>query len=142
MRVDAEVIRPRLERLLSEVDEIERKLPNTVEAYGAPDGEGARYELEHRLFIALQAMLDTATHIAVAGGARSLDSYRDAFTALASLGIVDRELVDRLQGAPGLRNALAHEYLSVDDERVYRAMQQAGELRAFAASVWEWVERQ
>jgi uncharacterized protein YutE (UPF0331/DUF86 family) len=85
-------------------------------------------------------MLDTATHLAVTGNVVHLDTYRDAVTALMNLGVLDESLLDRLGSAPGMRNALAHEYLNMDHYRVYEAMSHVDDLRRFAAAVWEWVE--
>ncbi len=140
-RVDREVVGQRIERMLFEVEQIERRLPGTCEEYVAAEFDDRRYELEHRLYIALQAMLDTAAHIAVSQDVRNLMTARDAITAMGRLGIADRSLVERLEGAVGLRNALVHEYLVLDDERVYRAMCSVDDLRAFAAAVWGWVGR-
>ena len=68
-------------------------------------------------------MLDVASHVAVAGNVRNLQTYRDAVEAMVTLGIVDAGLGEALEGAPGLRNALAHEYLNIDHQRVYAAME-------------------
>ena len=141
-RVDREVVRQRLERELFEIENIEAKLPHTLEGYVAPEFEPTRYELEHRLYIAIQALLDTASHIAVALGARNLDTYRAATDALASLGVISIDLAERLEGAAGMRNAIAHTYLELDLAKVYAAMRSTDDLREFAASVWEWLELQ
>lgn len=141
-RVDREVVRQRLERLLYEVDQIEGKMPRSAAEYASSGFEAQRYELEHRLFIALQALLDTATHVAVACGARNLETYRAATDALALIGVISSDLASRLEGAAGMRNALVHGYLELDHERVYEAMRSSAGMREFAAAVWEWLERQ
>lgn len=97
-----------------------------------------RYELEHRLFVALQALLDAAAHVAVTAGARPLESYGDAIEALVRMGIVDEDHGRTLLAASGLRNALAHDYMRLDHARVYAALRDADELRRFARVVWEW----
>ncbi|MDP2401652.1 MAG: DUF86 domain-containing protein [Actinomycetota bacterium] len=134
---DREIVRSRIERMLFEVDAIERRLTPTLADFLAADSEPLRYELEHRMYIALQAMLDLATHVAAAHGARNLESYRDALDALASSGVTETELAESLAGVPGLRNALAHEYAALDHARVYEAMTEIGMLRRFAAAIWE-----
>ncbi len=138
--VDREVVRQRLERMLRELDRIDCKLPATCDEYASDANEDRRYELEHRMYIALQALLDTAAHVAVSEGVRDLMTNRDAIMAMASLGIADGALVDRLEGAAGLRNALAHEYFDVDNARVYLAMSRSDDLRLLAAAIWEWLE--
>ncbi len=142
VRVDRHVVRERLERMLSEVEAIELDMPLSGEDFSHPDNETLRYAIEHRLYIALQAALDTASHIAVVGGYRPITSYRDAMAAMLKMGVAGPELQEFLDGAPGLRNALAHEYLDLDCERVYSALQRLDDVKRFAAAVWEWVEGQ
>lgn len=140
-RVDRDIVSVRLERMLNEVDEIERKLPGRVKDYTRGSAEDLRYELEHRLYIALLAVLDTAAHFAVIGD-QPADSYRDAIMAMQRLGVMDGELAERLARAAGLRNALVHDYLEVDNALVYAAMRDLGDLRRFAEQVWRWVLEQ
>jgi uncharacterized protein YutE (UPF0331/DUF86 family) len=139
-RVDREVVRQRLERMLTELDRIEQRRPSTLEEYSAPESENLRYELEHRMFIALQAMLDASAHLAVAEGVRDLMSSRDAILAMARLGVANTALVERLEGVAGLRNALAHEYLRTDDASVFDSMCAIDDVRQMVAAMWEWTE--
>jgi uncharacterized protein YutE (UPF0331/DUF86 family) len=126
--------------MLHELDAIERGLPGNLEAFRAAD-EDVRYALEHRVFVVVQAMLDVATHIAVVSDYRELESYGDALRALAVLGVVSPELASRLAGAAGLRNAIAHGYLELDQERLYAALSATDDMRGFAAELWTWVEQ-
>ncbi len=139
-RVDRAVVRTRLDRLLSEVEAIETRTPADYAEYAAFENEGLRYELEHRLLIAIQAMLDVATHIAVVSDVRPLEAYRDGIVALTRLGALTEELGDRLVMAAGMRNLLVHEYRATDTRRVYGSLQGVSELARFAAEVWQWVE--
>ncbi|MDO9557721.1 MAG: DUF86 domain-containing protein [Coriobacteriia bacterium] len=138
--VDQIVIAERLDRLLAEVEAIESRTPSNAANYALDENEGLRYELEHRLMIALQAMLDVSAHIAVVGGVRPLDSYRDAVRALVRLTVVDADLGVRLADAAGMRNILTHDYLTTDPRRVFSALTRVDDLRRFAASVWTWVQ--
>lgn len=138
--IDRTVVRQCLDRIVFECDAIALRLPTSAAEYSSADAEGLRYELEHRLFVALQAMLDAAAHVAVASDWRRLDSYRDALTALVALGALPAELGGRLTEAAGLRNLLAHEYLAVDDARIHAALARSEDLRLFAKAVWEWIE--
>ena len=138
--VDRDVVRARLGRVLHEIDAIERSLPAQLEAYTDPAYEDLRYALEHRLFVATQAMLDVAAHIAVSSDYPKLDSYADALDALGKLGVVESVVVEKLRGAAGLRNAIAHGYLELDQAMVYEALRLTDEVRSFAAGVWDGIE--
>ena len=62
--------------------------------------------------------------------------YADGFRRLASAGVVDRGLADRLVRAAGFRNIVAHVYSRLDLGRVYRAAQDGpADLIAFLAAV-------
>lgn len=137
---DPEVLGARLERIAREVDAIDASLPPTPEEYGDAAHEGLRYELEHRLLIALQAVMDIAAHVAVAAGSRPIETYRDAVLALAAQGIVPGDLAEALAEAVGLRNALVHEYLGIDDARVWAALSRTDDLKRFSVAVWRWME--
>ena len=137
--VDREVVRERLDRLLSEVEAIEARLPESFERFAAAADEGLRYELEHRLLIAIQSMLDVATHIAVVTGARPLETYRDGVVALPGIGVLSHESANELAWCAGMRNVLVHEYAGVDQARVYEALREVDVLAEFAGAVWEWV---
>jgi uncharacterized protein YutE (UPF0331/DUF86 family) len=128
-----------IERLDSEIRAIETCRPDSLDAFLAD--EDRRYMLEHRLFIALQAVLDIAAHLTVASRAPDVETYRDAVEALASIDVVDMTLATRLAEKAGMRNVLAHSYLGVDQRRVYAALADLDDLKRFAASVWRWMER-
>jgi uncharacterized protein YutE (UPF0331/DUF86 family) len=139
-RIDREVVRDRLERAVHEAEVIGSRELGDESSFCDPANENQRYELEHRLFVAIQAVLDTASHIAVASGYRPITSYRDAMEALVRLGVAGPEISEFVEGAPGLRNKLAHEYHEVECAQIFEAMQGIEDVQRFAAAVWEWVE--
>lgn len=141
-QVDREVVRVRFERVLNELDAIEADLPSTLAAYQDPAQETLRYALEHRLFMALQAVLDVATHIAVVSDYPGLDSYSDALRALTGMGVVSSETSALVVGAAGLRNAIAHGYLELDHDRVYEALCRTEDIRRLTREIWDWVGEQ
>lgn len=137
--VDRAVVRERLDRLLSEVEAIEARVPESLERFSAAESESLRYELEHRLLIAIQSMLDVSTHVAVVSGAKPLETYRDGVVALAGIGVLSDESASKLARCVGMRNVLVHEYRAVDRARVYEALREVDMLGEFAIAVWEWV---
>lgn len=138
MRVDRAVVEVRLDRIVYELDGISASLPPSQREFADPANEQLRYSLEHRLFIALTATLDIATHLASASDVQ-VDSYASAVMSLVGLGVFDHDLAERLVAATGMRNILAHEYEDVDFGRLYRALR-SDLLEEFARSVWAWIE--
>ena len=63
-------------------------------------------------------------------------NYGDAFRLLQAAGVIEAALADRLVGAAGFRNIVAHAYGSLDMARVYDAATRGpGDLRAFLRCV-------
>lgn len=139
-RVDREVVSSRIERVVNELDAIDEHRPSTLEDYLDSVEETRRYALEHRLLIALQAMLDLATHVAAVSDYQRLDSYADAMRALSELGVLSKETATALQGVAGMRNAIAHGYLELDHAMVFEALGATEDMRRFCREVMEWAE--
>jgi uncharacterized protein YutE (UPF0331/DUF86 family) len=89
----------------------------------------------HALYLAVQATVDLALHIAADHGLPQSPTYRTAFRPLADHGIIDLALAERLEGWAGFRNVLAHFYSVVDYARVFAALSEVGDLEEFATSV-------
>lgn len=141
-RVSRPAIDDRLARIACEIDIIEEMRPEHVEQYLSSDFRVEHAALEHHIFIALQAVVDIAAHIVASQGYGVPGTYREAVVKLGREHIIDGQLAESLADAAGLRNAIAHAYLELDQERVFSALWKTDELKRFAASVWEWVETQ
>ena len=89
----------------------------------------------HALYVAVQATVDLALHVAADRGLPQANSYRAAFLPLADHGVIDRALAERLEGWAGFRNVLAHLYSAIDYDRVYAALSETTDLEDFAAAV-------
>jgi uncharacterized protein YutE (UPF0331/DUF86 family) len=94
-----------------------------------------RLEAERALQVAIQICVDLAAHLVAEQGLTKPDDYRGLFTALAQADAIDSSLAERLAAAAGLRNLLVHAYAELDDEKVWEALGQLDDLRAFAAAV-------
>lgn len=141
-RVSRSAIEDRLARMAREIDAIELLRPDSLEAYVAEDSQTVRMALEHRLFLATQAMVDIAAHIVASRGYGVPATYREAVVKLGSIGVVPQSVADAVADAAGLRNAIAHAYLDLDQERVFAGLWRTDDLKRFAAAVWQWLERE
>lgn len=61
---------------------------------------------------------------------------------LATHGVIDTDLGDRLVWAAGFRNVLVHGYVDVDDERVLSALDDLADLWLFIEQVRSWARAQ
>lgn len=75
--------------------------------------------LERNLEVAIQSCIDIASHIVAQIALEKPTENRDLFSILAKHEIIPKNLSERLMLMSGLRNILAHEYLEIDEGRVY-----------------------
>ena len=71
------------------------------------------------VFLAIQDCLDLAGHWVSDAGWTPPNDAAEAFDRLADHGAIDRRLADSMRAAAGLRNRIAHGYVSVEHGRMY-----------------------
>ena len=88
------------------------------------------------LYLALQGCSDLALHVVADRGLGVPPDTRGAFELLERAGLLDAALARRLMAAVGLRNRIAHQYGTVDLQRVFAiAQSDLGDAEALAAAV-------
>lgn len=80
-----------------------------------------QWSVLHGLQIAIQAVLDVATHLATAEG-EPVSSYAAAIDALGRRQRLEASFARRLRGIAGFRNVIVHDYLEVDLDIVAGAL--------------------
>ena len=70
-------------------------------------------------------MIDINYHLLTESGQPPPRDYYESFTALTTIGLLDREFATRIAACAGLRNRIAHEYEAIDPARVHEALQSA-----------------
>ena len=130
--VDARGVTERLNRLGLLIEELERLRTKGRDTYEA-DFE-VRLATEHALQMAVQVCLDLGAHLIAEHGLPTPADYRGVFKSLRAAGL-DEGLAKRLGSAAGMRNVIVHEYLAVDDDLVWDALDSLDEFRSFGAFV-------
>jgi uncharacterized protein YutE (UPF0331/DUF86 family) len=126
-RIDARL--ERLEELLLQLDGFRARGRSAYD--GDPE---VKLATQHGLQLAIQICIDIAAYLVAASGRSGPDRYQDLFADLRIDGL-DDHLAARLGQAAGLRNILVHDYLDIDDEVVWGALDHLEDLREFAAFV-------
>jgi uncharacterized protein YutE (UPF0331/DUF86 family) len=129
---DRELIAKKLARIETSVHEIE--------TLGRPEeiGRDVREErfLEHTLQIAIQAVIDIASHIVSDERLGEPDTNRELFQLLATHGWISEELAETLRSMAGFRNVLVHGYDTVDLGIVREVVaERLGDLLEFATTI-------
>lgn len=79
---------------------------------------------KHLLQVSIGCCLDLANHIIAAKGWRSPQDYFDSFRILNERGLIPEEFLPTLRQMVSLRNRLVHLYWQVDEEILYRILQE------------------
>jgi uncharacterized protein YutE (UPF0331/DUF86 family) len=137
--VDADRVLRRLERLEQLIEALEAARADGREALGAD----VRQELhvEHALQLAIQVCIDVGAHLVSELGLPTPDDYREIFEALSRAQLIDAGLAARLGEAAGRRYLLVHEYVDIDLDKVWEALGNLDDLRAFAGFAARQAER-
>jgi len=89
---------------------------------------------ERYLHLAVESVLDLANHYISDAHLRTPDTNQDTFTCLEEAGELEPELAARLRAWAGFRNVLVHEYVAIDHDIAWQAIQhELGDLDRFAA---------
>ncbi|MBU0460326.1 MAG: DUF86 domain-containing protein [Nanoarchaeota archaeon] len=70
----------------------------------------------------IEAIVDLAFLIVKEKGLKNPEDDKSVFNILKDNQIISEKLSERLKNAKGMRNILAHEYGSIDDETVFHAL--------------------
>jgi uncharacterized protein YutE (UPF0331/DUF86 family) len=132
--VNREVFRLRLSKLEEYVRRL-RKLAEIDRGQLLEDA-GLVAQMERWMHLSAEASLDLAQHLISSEGWRTPSTNREAFRILREEGVLDPELATHMEGWAGLRNVLAHLYLEIDYDQLYRTLtEELGQLEDFAAAL-------
>jgi uncharacterized protein YutE (UPF0331/DUF86 family) len=93
------------------------------------------------LLVAVQEAIDVSFHIAADEGWAMPGSAEEAFEALATHGVLTRDLARALATIARLRNRLAHGYAAVDIERLWTELPAGiATLAAFVEAIAKFVD--
>ena len=81
-----------------------------------------RMAVERGLHVAAEAIFDIGHHVLAGRGLPVPAAYRGVVPALVDAGVLDAQLAVRLDGMAGLRNILVHDYVAIDESRVWQAL--------------------
>lgn len=98
--------------------------------------------LNHRLHTAVEICIDIAVHIAGALELPGRESASDVILLIGKNGIISRELAERFQKAPGLRNLLIHGYTQIDYSFLFRDYRKdLGDIKQFALEIKNYTDK-
>lgn len=132
--VDSDKARRLIQVLLDAISDL-RRYQGSVSSQQLAKDRDAQHMVLHAMYIAVQATVDLAMHVAADRGLPQSSTYRAVFGQLADAGVIDAPLAARLEGWAGFRNVLAHFDSVVDYDRVHAALGEVSDLEDFVSAV-------
>jgi uncharacterized protein YutE (UPF0331/DUF86 family) len=137
--VRRETLRQRLDVLLDALADL-RRYRDTLGLDALRSDRDAQRMVLHALYVASQAAIDIAFHVAADAEQTLSPTYREIFGRLVDAGLMARPLADNLAGWAGLRNVLAHHYTSIDLTLIHRTLaEDLDDLEQLASLATEWL---
>lgn len=125
-----------LENNLAELQRLAGEIPST----GVEIDTTKQWALRYGLFESIQIVIDISCHIVAYNNYGSTKTYRECIEALEKFKVVDQNLSTRLKAMIGLRNILVHDYVKVDDKKLFGFLQRLDDFRSFANAVRPYME--
>lgn len=140
MTLRPEAVRERLALVRGNLDTLSAAVALPRDRFVADRKEhwAAAYGLQSTV----QALLDAGAHVLSGRFKETPKDYGDIVPRLASRGVLEAKLAERLAQVSGFRNVLVHEYAAVDFGLVHDKLQHLDDLRAFAAAIERWLVAQ
>jgi uncharacterized protein YutE (UPF0331/DUF86 family) len=138
---DVNMILERLKRLAEYVEFLNRKRSLSRDEF--LQDQQSQLAVERALQVAIQIMIDIASHILATTSNETPKDYTDAIIKLSRIGVIPNEFAKRIAPMPRFRNVLVHQYIEVDLSRVYRNLQDdLDKFAEFARYINAWLDQQ
>jgi uncharacterized protein YutE (UPF0331/DUF86 family) len=119
-----EVLLKKLDQMQELISELEELLTKPFDEFSGSFIFVRAAERNFQLIVDMAS--DINTHILVANGKKTPDSYKQSFSDLAKVNLLYRDLIHKLVNTAKLRNVLVHEYdFEEDYEKFYTSAKES-----------------
>lgn len=138
--IDIDLIRRKLSRLNMYLDKLEPISKHTFNEYLSDFY--LKSSTERLIQLIVECASDINSHTVVEKRQRPPKDYASSFLKAAEVGLISRELANKLKGSAGMRNIIVHEYMDIDDEKVYGVIPQAiSDYRDYIKQVDDFIDQ-
>jgi uncharacterized protein YutE (UPF0331/DUF86 family) len=136
-----DVVASRLMLLAEYVDELHDYRAQAASFQVYQDNKILRRAVERTLQVSVEVCLDIGRRIISLEGFRYPESNQDVFKILAEEGEMSLDLLPALLEMARFRNLIVHDYVRIDDARVYGILKKRlGDFDVFAEAVRAYLE--
>jgi len=107
--IDIDLIRRKLSRLNMYLERLKPILQKKLEDYKSDFY--LKSSTERLIQLIVECASDINNHVVVETENRPPEDYSVSFIKASDVGLISRELAERLKGSAGMRNILVHEYM-------------------------------
>lgn len=90
-----------------------------------------RFAMENLFYRMAMASIDICFHIVSKKSGNVPGTYRECFTELVTLGLLDPDIAEKMDALAGLRNIIAHAYSSMDYDLHYDFLNELDKVEIF-----------
>ncbi len=138
--IDIELIRRKLSRLNMYLEKLKPISQKSLDEYKSEFY--LKSSAERLIQLIVECATDINNHVVVETNNRPPEDYSVSFIRASAVGLISRDLAEKLKGSAGMRNILVHEYMDIDDEKVYNALSLAiKDYKEYLKQVEEFIEK-
>lgn len=140
MPVDIDLIRRKLSRLNMYLDKLKPISEKSFNEYLSDFY--LKSTAERMVQLIVECASDINNHVVVESRQRPPEDYTSSFTRASDVGLISRDLAQKIKGSGGMRNIIVHEYIDIDDEKVYNNLSMAiADFKEYIKQVDSFLER-
>ena len=118
--IDSDLVRRKLARLNMYLDKLKPIADHTYDEYISDFY--MKTSAERLIQLIVECASDINSHVVLESGQRPPEDYTSSFIRAAEVGLINHELANKLKGSGGMRNIIVHEYLDIDDRKIYEIL--------------------
>lgn len=118
--IDIDLVRRKLSRMNMYLEKLKPIAKKSFKEYESDFY--LKSSAERLIQLIVECATDVNNHVVVETQNRPPEDYAISFLKAAEVKLISRELAERLKGSAGMRNILVHEYMEIDDEKVYNVL--------------------
>ena len=118
--INPDLVRRKLARLNMYLEKLKPIAEHTFEEYRSDFY--MKTSAERLIQLIVECATDVNSHVVLESGLRPPEDYTSSFIRAAEAGLITQALADKLKGSGGMRNIIVHEYMDIDDRKIYEIL--------------------
>ncbi len=138
--IDSDLVRRKLARLNMYLDKLKPIANYTFNEYISDFYK--KTSTERLIQLIVECASDINSHVVLESGQRPPEDYTSSFIRAAEAGLITHELASKLKGSGGMRNIIVHEYMDINDRKIYEILPTAiSDYKEYIRQVDDFLDR-